>query len=50
MSDFAHRKIMNNDISSPSIGIFLQGAEYNQVLNNHIRIVLKDVLFCMMYY
>ena len=44
MSDFAHRKIMNNDISSPSIGIFLQGAEYNQVLNNYIRIVLQGIL------
>jgi len=34
---------MHSDIFSSFLGIFLQGAEFNNVLNNYIRIVLLGI-------
>jgi parallel beta-helix repeat protein len=43
-SDSSYMNMMNNDISSSSIGIFLQNVDENRVVNNHISSVLQGIL------
>jgi parallel beta-helix repeat protein len=43
LSDSSNTKIMHNEISSSSIGIFLQDVNLNHVLNNQISTVLQGI-------